>query len=71
MTMIEASVNDQLRFANLVKGMEKMSHEQLLKVAIDVARLAFVVQPAGMRWAAMEAAQNLSEQFNGKTQGAE
>ena len=60
---IEASVNDQLRFANLVKGMEEMHRDQLLAIATDLARLAFVVQPAGMRWAAMEAAQNLSNQW--------
>lgn len=60
---IEASVNDQLRFANLVKGMEKMDRDQLLKLATELARLAFVVQPAGMRWAANEAAHNLSERW--------
>jgi len=61
--MIEASVNDQLRFANLVKGMERMDRDELLAIATDLARLAFVLQPAGMRWAAKEAAQNLSYQW--------
>jgi hypothetical protein len=60
---IEASVNDQLRFASLVKGIEKMDRDQLLEIATELARLAYVIQPAGMRWAAKEAAQNLSNQW--------
>lgn len=60
---IEPSVNDQLRFANLAQAMKKMDQESLLKLATELARLAFVTQPAAMRWAAMEAAKNLGERY--------
>jgi len=68
MSQIESSVNDQLRFANLVRGLDKLDHEALLKITIELARLAFVTQPAAMRWAAMEAAKNLGNSY-GSAQG--
>lgn len=63
MNTIEPSVNDQLRFANLVKGLENLDRKQLIELATELARFAFVMQSASLRWAAHEAANNLSQQW--------
>lgn len=60
MKTIEPSVNDQLRYAQTVRALENLDRESLLKVTTSLAHLALVVQPAAMRWAAFEAARNLS-----------
>lgn len=70
MKKIETSVNDQLRFAQVVKELEKLDHDKLLEASKDLARLAFLMQPAAMRWAAFEAAQNLGNCY-GTPQGIE
>lgn len=59
MRKIEASVNDHLQYAKLVKEFDKLDKEELKKVAIELAKLALVMQPAAIRWAAHEAATNL------------
>ena len=59
MKKIEASVNDQIKFAKFVKELDKLDREDIHEIAIDLARLALVTQPAAMRWAANEAAYNL------------
>lgn len=59
MNKIEPSVNDQLRYASFVKGIEKLDHDSLKEVTKELARLALVMQPAAIRWAAHEAASNL------------
>lgn len=59
MRKIEASVNDHLQYAKLVKEFDKLDKEELKEVAIELAKLALVMQPAAIRWAAHEAATNL------------
>lgn len=59
MRKIEPSVNDQLKFAKFVKGLEQLDRDELHKVSIELARLALLMQPAAIRWAAHEAAANL------------
>ena len=59
MRQIEPSVNDQLKFAQFVKGLEQLNRDELHKVSIELARLALLMQPAAIRWAAQEAAANL------------
>ena len=56
---MEASVNDHLQYAKLVKEFDKLDKEELKEVAIELAKLALVMQPAAIRWAAHEAATNL------------
>lgn len=59
MSSIEPSVNDQLRHARLVKELDTLDRDSLLAVSKELARLALLMQPAAMRWAATEAAKNL------------
>ena len=59
MRKIEASVNDHLQYAKLVKEFDKLDKQELKEIAIELARLALVMQPAAIRWAAHEAATNL------------
>jgi hypothetical protein len=59
MRKIEPSLNDQLRYTKFVRGIEKLDHKELKEVALELARLALLMQPAAMRWAANEAADNL------------
>lgn len=59
MSSIEPSVNDQLRHARLVKQLDTLDRDSLLAVSKELARLALLMQPAAMRWAATEAAKNL------------
>jgi len=59
MRKIEASVNDHLKFSKFVKEIQKLDRESLMEVTIELARLALVMQPAAIRWAAYEAAENL------------
>ena len=59
MRKIEPSVNDQLKFAKFVKEIENLDRSSLLEVTIELARLALLMQPAAIRWAAHEAAANL------------
>ena len=66
MRKIEASVNDHLKFSKFVKEIEKLDRESLMEVTIELARLALVMQPAAIRWAAGEAADNLGG-FYGST----
>jgi hypothetical protein len=56
---LEPSVGDQLRYAQFIKGIEKLNHDELKGIVTELARLALVLQPAAIRWAAHEAAQNL------------
>jgi len=63
MSRIEPSVNDQLRHARLVKELDKLDRESLLAISKDLARLALLMQPAAMRWAATEAAKNLVSSY--------
>ena len=56
---LEPSVGDQLRYAQFIKGIERLNHDELKEVVTELARLALVLQPAAIRWAAYEAAQNL------------
>tara|TARA_A200000159_G_scaffold157774_1_gene174272 strand:- start:462 stop:674 length:213 start_codon:yes stop_codon:yes gene_type:complete len=63
MKQIEPSVNDQLKFARLVKDLDKMDLAQMKKVTIELARLALIMQPAAIRWAAHEAATNMTETY--------
>ena len=60
MKTIEPSVNDQLRYGQFVKQLDNLDREQLLSVSKELARLALLLQPAAMRWAAYEAAKNLT-----------
>lgn len=60
MKTIEPSVNDQLRYGQFVKQLDNLDREQLLSVSQELARLALLLQPAAMRWAAYEAAKNLT-----------
>lgn len=60
MKTIEPSVNDQLRYGQFVKQLDNLDREQLLSVSQELARLALLHQPAAMRWAAYEAAKNLT-----------
>ncbi len=64
MKRIEPSLNDQLRHERLVRDMEKLGRDDLLEVARDLARLALLMQPAVIRWAAHEAASNLINPWN-------
>lgn len=66
MRRIEASVNDHLKFSKFVKEIEKLDRESLKEITVELARLALVMQPAAIRWAANEAAENLGG-FNGST----
>ena len=66
MRKIEPSVNDQLKFAQFVKGLDKLDRDELHTVSIELARLALLMQPAAIRWAAHEAAANLGG-FYGET----
>ena len=59
MRKIEPSVNDQLKFAQFVKGLDQLNRDELHKVSIELARLALLMQPAAIRWATHEAAANL------------
>lgn len=59
MRKIEASVNDHLQYAKLVKEFDKLDKQELKEIAIELAKLALVMQPAAIRWAAHEAATNL------------
>jgi hypothetical protein len=59
MKKIEASVNDQIKFAKFVKELDKLDREDMHEIAVDLARLALVMQPAALRWAANEAGHNL------------
>tara|TARA_B100001564_G_C20501529_1_gene606439 strand:+ start:642 stop:851 length:210 start_codon:yes stop_codon:yes gene_type:complete len=59
MRKIEPSVNDQLKFAKFVKEIDKLDAESLKEVTVELARLALLMQPAAIRWAAHEAAANL------------
>ena len=59
MRKLEPSVNDQLKFAKLVKELDKLDRDSLHEIAIELARLALLMQPAAIRWAAHEAAANL------------
>ena len=63
MKQIEPSVNDQLKFARLVKELDKMDLAQMKKVTIELARLALIMQPAAIRWATYEAATNMTETY--------
>ncbi len=63
---LEPSVGDQLRYAQFIKGIEKLNHDELKELVTELARLALVQQPAAIRWAAYEAAQNLGG-LDGKT----
>ena len=56
---IEPSLNDQLRYTQFVRGIEKLDHKELKEVTLQLAKLALLSQPAAMRWAAKEAASNL------------
>ena len=60
MRKIEPSVNDQLRYGQFVKQLDKLDREQLLSISKDLAQLALLLQPAAIRWAAYEAAKNLT-----------
>ena len=59
MRKIEPSVNDQLKFAKFVKEIERLDRDGLHEVTVELARLALLMQPAAIRWAAQEAAANL------------
>ena len=49
MRTIEPSVNDQLRYAQMMKGIDKLDRDELLEVTKELARLALLLQPAAMR----------------------
>ena len=49
---LEPSVGDQLRYAQFIKGIERLNHDELKDVVTELARLALVLQPAAIRWAA-------------------
>lgn len=70
MRKIEASVNDHLQYAKLVKEFDKLDKQELKEIAIELAKLALVMQPAAIRWAAHEAATNLGG-IDGATTWAE
>ena len=59
MMKIEPSLNDQLRYTQFVRGIEKLDLKELKEVTLQLAKLALLSQPAAMRWAAHEAASNL------------
>tara|TARA_B100001778_G_scaffold332032_1_gene337511 strand:+ start:791 stop:1000 length:210 start_codon:yes stop_codon:yes gene_type:complete len=59
MRKIEPSVNDQLKFAKFVKEIDRLDPDSLKEVTVELARLALLMQPAAIRWAAHEAAANL------------
>ena len=63
MRKIEPSVNDQLKFAKFVKEIDKLDAESLKEVTVELARLALLMQPAAIRWAAHEAAANLGGMY--------
>jgi len=58
--MIEPSVNDYLKYNQFVKKLEKLDRDALYEVSVELAKLALLSQPAAMRWAATEAAKNLT-----------
>ena len=60
MKTIEPSVNDQLRYGQFLKQLDNLNREQLLVISKDLARVALLLQPAALRWAAYEAATNLT-----------
>ncbi len=60
MRTIEPSVNDQLRYGQFVKQLDDLDRDQLLSISKDLAKLALLLQPAAIRWAAYEAAKNLT-----------
>ena len=60
MKTIEPSVNDQLRYGQFVKQLDNLDRDQLLSISKDLAKLALLLQPAAIRWAAYEAAKNLT-----------
>lgn len=60
MRKIEPSVNDQLRYGQFVKQLDKLDREQLLEISKELAHVALLLQPAAIRWAAYEAAKNLT-----------
>ena len=64
MRKIEPSLNDQLRHEQLIRQLDKLDRDALIEVAKDLARLALLMQPAAIRWAASEAATNLVSQWN-------
>tara|TARA_B100001059_G_scaffold235537_1_gene281519 strand:+ start:668 stop:868 length:201 start_codon:yes stop_codon:yes gene_type:complete len=59
MRKIEPSLNDQLRYTQFVRGIEKLDQAELKEVTLELAKLALLMQPAALRWAASEAATNL------------
>lgn len=59
MRKIEPSLNDQLKYTRFVRGIEKLDLKELKEVTLELARLALLIQPAALRWAANEAAENL------------
>lgn len=59
MRKIEPSLNDQLKYTRFVRGIEKLDFKELKEVTLELARLALLTQPAALRWAANEAAENL------------
>jgi len=59
MRKIEPSLNDQLKYTRFVRGIEKLDYKELKEVTLELARLALLTQPAALRWAANEAAENL------------
>ena len=63
MKKIEPSVNDQLRYAQFVRKLDKLNRDELIEISTSLAQLALLRQPAAMRWAATEAAKNLSNSY--------
>tara|TARA_R100001510_G_C7655202_1_gene214215 strand:- start:399 stop:608 length:210 start_codon:yes stop_codon:yes gene_type:complete len=66
MRKIEPSVNDHLKFSKFVKEIQKLDRDSLMEITVELARLALLMQPAAIRWAAYEAAENLGG-FYGST----
>jgi len=63
MNKIEPSVNDHVKYAHVSRSIETMDHGELKELAQDLAKLALLMQPAAIRWAANEAAHNLGGGF--------
>lgn len=63
MNKIETSLNDELRYERLIRDVQKLDRDQILEVVKDLARLALIMQPAAIRWAAGEAVSNLVDQW--------
>ena len=59
MRKIEPSVNDHLKFSKFVKEIQQLDRDSLMEITVELARLALLMQPAAIRWAAYEAAENL------------